>query len=459
MRTPAFFLCAFELSEFEQLVVNSSDAQLNLTALQDAYLGFVVVKPLPFTVVGRTCLSVYPNDGAIERRYPVTCKERVNLFGLPLEVDTLPFQEQDRDIAACATSALWSVFYATGRRFQHAIPSPVQITKAATQRAGYDERVLPNGKGLNNRQIADAIRSVGLEPATIGLGIENKPGGALRSAQERTALLKIATAAYLAAGIPCLLLGQVRDKTPKNDGPILGSHARAVAGYRFEQIEPTAYGKTGILFSATQMTHLYAHDDQVGPFARMKLLDNALLDSAQVNDKGERYKRVVDPQTLVVPLYNKIRIPFHQIMQIAINIDMLINNLQAATTHSAHLNKKLVWDLQLMRLEDYRASLRDAPIDAAAKLRILTRSLPRFLWVLTANSSNQQKLFELLFDPTDLLQGRLFLDVVGHEETVFQFLVSALAPMDAGIWTELSLETIRIELAKYKSSDDESARA
>ena len=91
--------------------------------LQSSYLGFIVVKPLPSTVIGRTCLVTYGNKDR-ERNFPTVQNYPVHILGIELNVSSLPFQEQDTDVAACATSALWSVFNSTGRIFQHSIPSP-----------------------------------------------------------------------------------------------------------------------------------------------------------------------------------------------------------------------------------------------------------------------------------------------------------------------------------------------
>lgn len=85
------------------------------------------------------------------------------MFGIPLMVETIAFQEQDQVVAACATSALWSVFQLTGQLFHHPILSPVQITKAATAGVPYRSRAIPN-EGLDPEQMASAIRDVRLEP-------------------------------------------------------------------------------------------------------------------------------------------------------------------------------------------------------------------------------------------------------------------------------------------------------
>jgi hypothetical protein len=182
-----FFKEPFDTAAFTALL--SADATpLTSEALQKAYLGFVVVKPLPLTIIGRTCLSTYPFDS--RRYFPITRSYDVNLFGLPLCVESLAFQEQDTVAAACATSALWSTFHGTGKQFQHYIPTPVEITRSATAHFPANTRTLPNC-GLTLMQMADAVRSVGLEPYTISAG---KPF-----------VLRSNLYAYLRARIPILL--------------------------------------------------------------------------------------------------------------------------------------------------------------------------------------------------------------------------------------------------------------
>jgi hypothetical protein len=62
--------------------------------LCDRYLGFIVARPLPDAIVGRTVLATYPEDGG-RRRYTVVQRYDANLFGLSLSVTSLPYQEQD----------------------------------------------------------------------------------------------------------------------------------------------------------------------------------------------------------------------------------------------------------------------------------------------------------------------------------------------------------------------------
>ena len=155
-----FFSMPITKSDFEDVLQKNNLEKMK--SFQENYLGFIVTKPLPQTIIGRTCLATYGSDGD-RRHFPINRKYEVCLAGIPLEVSSLAYQEQDRVVAACATSALWSVLHSTGKLFQHAIPSPVEITKAATHQLPVQSRYFPNN-GLTGYQIAQAVRSVGLEP-------------------------------------------------------------------------------------------------------------------------------------------------------------------------------------------------------------------------------------------------------------------------------------------------------
>jgi hypothetical protein len=160
-----FFSMEFDESYFSDFLSGNVD-ETRLIDLRNSYIGFMVIKPLPETIFGRTCLKTYGPDGG-RRWFPIVRPYRANLFGIELDVLSLAFQEQDSVVAACATSALWSMFHGTGITFQHAIPTPVEITKVSTASEAPISRVFPN-EGLTASQMAHAIRSVGLEPYYVG---------------------------------------------------------------------------------------------------------------------------------------------------------------------------------------------------------------------------------------------------------------------------------------------------
>ena len=101
---------------------------------QDNYLGFLVIRPIPITFIAKLCLRPYREDEhkLLKREY------KISLFGIELKIDTIAFQEQDRVVSACATSALWSMYQAhLDFPFKY-IPSASTITKSAIEKSGAD---------------------------------------------------------------------------------------------------------------------------------------------------------------------------------------------------------------------------------------------------------------------------------------------------------------------------------
>ena len=161
--------------------------------LQDShYIGFIVIKPLPRTYIGRSCLKTYPSDGP--RKFPTVRRFKSHLFGIELSVVSIPYQEQDTEVAACASIALWSCFQSTGYKFHHYIPSPVEITKCATEYYPFSIRRFPN-RGLAVDQIAITIRKYNLEPYVVSI--------------PNTLLLKYAVYSYIHAQIPIIMLFEI----------------------------------------------------------------------------------------------------------------------------------------------------------------------------------------------------------------------------------------------------------
>jgi hypothetical protein len=142
-----------------------------MQTFRDSYLGFVVARPLPDAIIGRTELRTYESDSG-RRNYPCTCEYNANLFGIELSVRSLAFQEQDSVLAACATVALWCAFHKTAVLFGTPVPTPAAITRVANQ-VVHPARPVPS-HGLNIQQICNSIRHVGLEPEVVQVG-QNLP--------------------------------------------------------------------------------------------------------------------------------------------------------------------------------------------------------------------------------------------------------------------------------------------
>ncbi len=431
-----FFRDTITEKDFE-LALKGADAK----TLSASYLGFVVVKPLPQTIIGRTCLRTYEDDNG-RRHYPSTREYEANIFGIRLKAEkTLAFQEQDRVAAACATSALWSVFQGTGKLFQHPIPSPVAITRAATIHWPRETRTLPND-GLNAIQMAHAIRDVGLEPLMVRA--------------DRSDILKSNLYAYLRAKIPLLLIVDLYDAphhpvkfmgTPGYDGEhgYLGKHAVAVTGYSLGLQQPMPYGRNGMLVRASRIDKLYAHDDQVGPFARMGFAvapmlhsngsqsDRDFLNTSWRSPRSGLATVLAQPENLLVPLYHKIRIPFDAISNAVIDLDQLLEGMRIKGM--APFDARLEWDIYLTTVNEFKSEIRASTVlDERRRLDIQLQPLPKFLWCATAFCNNEPQV-GLVFDATDIEQGSFFLRGIEYN-TSLTLVIKALAsgiPEDPGV--------------------------
>jgi hypothetical protein len=415
-----FFSAEVDQAGFSAML--AGDAAIG-TTLQKSYLGFVVVRPLPERVFGRTCLRCYPpGDG---RHFPITREYKANLFGLDLSVETIAFQEQDRAVAACATSALWSVFHGTGYKFHHRIPSPVEITRNATAKER-GSRAIPATDGLTLTQMADAVRACDLEPYCL-------PG-------TEPDFMRAAIYAYLCAGIPILMDGELFEgsRLPEKlsgEGeaiPPLGVHGVAVTGFFLgKRPKPEADGFTLL---SSRIEKFYCHDDRVGPFARMEL-------EAQPADPGttilttsmsESNDRIGDwvylPDALLIPLYHKIRVPFVRVYQEVRAFDKYLRTLRTLpdddgddiSAGPAVDIPELEWDIRLTTVNDYkRECIGDARV--SERRSILESRMPKFIWLARGISADRGEI-DLLFDATGLELSNLCFATLDRGTNLLTFL-------------------------------------
>lgn len=69
------------------------------------------------------------------------------------------------------------------------------------------------------------------------------------------------------------------------------------------------------------------------------------------------------------------------------------------------LNEPVVWDIELTSNADFKKKVQeDTEISLEFRRRTLMEDLPRYMWRVSATSA-ARRLFDLLFDATDLLQG------------------------------------------------------
>lgn len=412
-----FFSVAFTSADFEACLLGEP-LQIVEAELRRSYLGFVVVKPLPQSFVGRTCLVTYPDDGG-RRHFPSLRTYDVHLFGLNLEVRSLAYQEQDHVVAACATSAIWSCLQGTGKLFQHIIPPPVKITRWASElmpadvtRAG--TRAFPN-YGLTSSQMAYAIKKVGLDPMVVGTPNRYVLNGVVY--------------AFLRGKIPCVMICQLKSHSQGRAPRSEGFHAIAMTGYSLADGNPIGAEEVeGLQLRATRIDKFYGHDDQVGPFARMVWpalsADVRLEDSTELLTSWRGDVRA-EMEFIMLPIYHKIRVPYAEIHDLILTADKY---LEAVRDHFEV--ERAEWDIYLTTASDYKTAVRDEYPALGFDLRdSLYRALPRFLWRASLIVGGEMQA-DFLFDATGIATHELLVYMV-MKEGAYADMFRAVAVLNA----------------------------
>lgn len=407
-----FFSTTYDNDYFSYLLNNKITKEYR-DALQESYLGFSIINPLPSSFIGRTCLATYEDDHG-RRKYKSTRVYKVHLFGIELSVKSLAFQEQDSTVAACATSALWSAFHGSGILFQHAIPSPVEITKLATQYVLHPKRSFPN-HDLNFFQITHAIKALGLDPATIPIN-------------NNAHYLQANIYAYLSAGIPLLLLLLQPDR---------GGHAVAVTGFsvKDQKAEHIIPNYPDFLVKSTCIDKVYVHDDQRGPFARVELFDKD--GNFQNYNDLPGYSFIYE--SLIAPVYHKIRIGYDAILIAALKFHISTKILIRILALD---DIEICWDIHLSTSIQFKKECFESEIISdEERKRALLKELPRFIWVATAtNAIDNEIQFSIIFDATDITNGCLLVHDVEYKFPIMPALIDYFSANDVSqlpVLTEL----------------------
>lgn len=391
-----FFRAEISPSEFQDAI--SSQEQ---PSFLKEYLGFIVARPLPDTVIGRTILESNPAVQGAE--FPCTKSYDVNLFGLSLQIKrSLAFQEQDMVLAACATLALWSAFHKAAEEFHTPQPTPSAITTAAT-RAISDVRRFPS-HDLSIYQITDAIRWVGLEPEVIPV-------------RAGLPLLSILFG-YMNLGIPPILIVEIGDQ----------AHAVAVVGYKkdMSSLHQSEIGpRKGLPMAGLGLRSIFVHDDQFGPFCewtvRMRTPRGITRRRSEVHplrfiglwtDKAGRAVRMI-PKFVIVPIYHKIRLAFA-------DLELWIASLEYVFQALPHTKVDRLWDITLVATNDLKENELRKLLSSEVKeqaVRVLISPHPRFAWRVLLRSAGIP-IVELFADATAIAQSFPFYELIWHHPAV-----------------------------------------
>lgn len=378
-----FFDEAWTLEDVMQLLAERIDRPADRT-IDEHYLGFSVIRPLPAAPIGRTILRPYSKE-KVRCFAAASLRNRVHLGGLTLEVEGLPFQQQDQGVAACATTAIWSALAKTLRGDGGRAPTPFAVTKAATDHQ-VQARSFPATAGLDLDQMATAIHAFGYQPHVF------RPP---RQSDEFSLALKT----YLRSGIPVVMRAKAKDAD---------LHALTLVGFRewTDKDEPALQaleiaGKVSI--RSKGVVRWYAHDDRLGPYARLGLAEGGA--TLQLMPSSAGFAGLTAPMTLydaIVPLYPKLRLTAEELIQFSLDLAPLVKRLMG---NSGASEEDLLVEPRFMLGGEYLHSLHSLPMETRRKVDICTKLvMSRYVGVLSWFLGGEW-ILDAVYDTTDLRRG------------------------------------------------------
>lgn len=364
-----FFSEKFSNDEFITSIIENDDEKIK--KIQQSYLGFTILRPIkdwkgnPY--IGRTVFKTYPLIVNDENRFYLTQKYHFSLFGIPLTVESLPFQAQDSAVGGCATTACWVALHPLHTLFGIQKYAPYEITNISVAFPTLN-RNFPS-TGLTLYQMKSQFNALGLETEFINV---DKIGHMNSAYQANDDIVADAVKAYCNLGLPIIAALRLCR------GTVVDYHAVVISGYRHKN------GK---------ITELYIHDDQIGPFHRVKPCGNF---SNWLNEWVNKYGITkIEVERLIIPIYEKLRLNFGAIYSIYLDWkqDLIIY------AKKEKVEESLRTELLLVGLNDYKNFLLSRTF--SDKVNILKMNFPRFIWVMRATFQDKIKR-DLVFDGTSV---------------------------------------------------------
>lgn len=383
-----------------------------LAILQNSYLGFVVIRPIPCAPLGRTVLRWYPDKRATETpRNTVHRRYQCHVAGIKMYVDGLAWQQQDSAIASCATISLWTMLHSSAFDDLHAVPTTVAITQSAHKTASLGSRIFPS-QHLTQFQIREAIKEHGLAP-DVRTG--NLPGGFF---DIETFAMHCST--LVRSRYPVLIAGVLLE-----DGPDVG-HAICAVGFR----DP-ALGENGPVHLKCQDSNakiFYINDDNIGPNIRFRLsketysagektYERAILRQEQPEDIPEAARTThgypaIAPVSITVAMHEGVRISTGSLISVGFKLTSSIEEcakLLARESGEEITEEIFVFSAKFMRASDYLNEGLGTLLSASASLLSSARRnlfeqappLSLHIGLIRIASPDSSVLMDVIYDTTD----------------------------------------------------------
>ena len=419
-----FFSYKFSEAEFKRIITDLTDPQDAIAKLGE-YIGFIIFRPLPSAIFGNVALKAPVSS---QNLFLITKTIKVHLCGLELYVATIPFQEQDKAISACATSALWTALHAIQENMPHNVPSPHRLTEKARKALVEGVKSHEVTRGLTITQMSWAAKDDNISPIVC--------------VPPSTSYLKALLRAYLYARIPVVLGIQLfynNDDVSKNViNKVKGHHAVTALGYGedldymkpFDAPDMVSYNGVApreLFLESSSLNAIFCHDDQIGPFSLMTVPDE--YSPALTTEWGRKDPNgSIDAKVLsiLIPCNNKVRIRFSKIYDLVKGLNLILADYYTDT-----FGYQISWDIRLETVCHLKSRLRSIAsniLDPASKFKILSTPMPRYIWVVdqyirkaSEFPKGRDMVVSYFFDATDIENSDFLMKVVHYRKVAYNF--------------------------------------
>ncbi len=424
-----FFKDEYVTRELFTQALKGDEASISL--LNQSYLGFTVIRPIPQAPFGRTVLSWYPDTITPPRVVEPARVYKSHIANLTFEVLGLAWQQQDSAIAACATVGLWSMLHSSAFTEFHSIPTTAQITEAANSIESTGINAFPS-RGLTEIQILQAIKKLGLSPTFVRGTLPNNWFSKKHFAS--------VCAAFIRSGYPLLIVGNY-----KNSYHI--GHAVCAVGFR-DATFPEGEKAPELYRQDEYIEVLYIHDDNVGPNVRM-VIDSEIIpndfgldkEACVIKMSGPEYVELDEdeptidnnefiPSLIIAAVHKDLRICPVQLMATGLEKAQLVNKVLNNVRQANNLGSiSTLYSTRFVQVVDYLDKELEIVLGNGEELlgqvrfNLLEQLPPMSLHLAIlriASTDNTFVLLDLIYDTTDADRNRpVFGHVVYDEQVAF----------------------------------------
>jgi hypothetical protein len=193
-----------------------------------------------------------------------------------------------------------------------------------------------------------------------------------------------------------------------------GNHAITISGYRNSAyVLPEKKDTTEPLWRSDSIDRIFAHDDNFGPFARVKFKNHLGVETDWTLKDKVHPQRDTEITDVIVPVYYKIRLSNEDVEAIIAGVDALLELI-----FKDKVKVPFSWDLKLMFGDQIKRETKErSDVSDAFKKEVLLTHFPKYVWKADCYLGDNLT-FQLLFDATDVAQGMFGICGYFYEEMV-----------------------------------------